>query len=103
MSRKTLRERLSERFKEIGWTVLPGDIYPARGHWRTSPYADVFRWEAQGKNPEGVLAHLGSWDTMTDCARTGIEIDEYDEVSAKGGRSFGERNPKSPHRDPRAL
>lgn len=41
---------------------------PAKGHWRTSPYADVYRWEFSGTY-KGIGIAGGCWETMTKCAK----------------------------------
>ena len=71
-----LRERLSGLLAEQGFVVKPEDFTPARGYWRTSPHADVCRWEGVGYRvgQPGVRVVVNSWDTMTACMG-GIVVD----------------------------
>ncbi len=71
---RSLRERLCQRLAKVGVTVAPSDIYPAKGGARSSPTADCYRWEAHG-TIQGAPVLLTSFDTMTDCARFGIDPD----------------------------
>lgn len=48
-------------------------LTPAEGHYRTSPYADVYRWEGSGRR-DGHSVTFYSWDTMSACAR-GIKVE----------------------------
>ena len=49
-------------------------LSPAEGYWRSSPFADTYRWE--GRCREGVLLRcIYSWDTMTQCVKMGIRIE----------------------------
>jgi len=48
-------------------------LIPAAGHYRSSPYADVYRWEGFGTK-DGQQVSFCSWDTMTACAR-GITVE----------------------------
>jgi hypothetical protein len=50
----------------------------AEGWWRSARAADCYRWEAwchNHKQPK-LRIYLGSYDTMTDCARYGISAEE---------------------------
>lgn len=48
--------------------IADDDLCPAKGHWRSSPYADVYRWEGYIHIDDRPGAqHLVCWDTMTDC------------------------------------
>lgn len=67
-----LQQRLVEKLKrdiplingrDPGWEFA--SFFPATGHWRTSPYADVYRWEV---NTPGYS--LGCWDTMTEAVKS---------------------------------
>lgn len=75
-----LNEALKAYYGSDEYTVDPNEIYPAMGWYRTSKYADVQRWEAVvrwapiQKGSNGALGNIGSWDTMTDCIRFGIEL-----------------------------
>lgn len=52
-------------------------LSPAQGYWRR---ADVCRWEGGGTARsradlrDGMQVSFSSWDTMTACARYGIEV-----------------------------
>lgn len=48
-------------------------FYPATGYNRSGATADCWRWEAHAFY-QGVSRSIGSYDTMTDCARYGVEI-----------------------------
>jgi hypothetical protein len=61
---------------EIGIVVEPSSFRAAVGYWRTDPRADCYRWEAIGVF-EGRTYNLGSYDTMTECARVGVQA-EFD-------------------------
>lgn len=86
MSRKIgqTRQRLAvmavEAFAAIGKEARcdPTELRPAQGHWRTSLYADVYRWEGsiELKLSDGSFMRvcLVSWDTMTDCVRHGFTV-----------------------------
>lgn len=62
------RQKCIDMLEEIGIRVDTCD--PAVGHWRTSPYADVYRWEFTG-TLNGVTVCAGCWETMTKCAKIG--------------------------------
>ena len=53
-------------------------LHPARGHYRSSIYADVMRWTGYAKGPDGIMRTFGSWDTMTACVRHGITVNADD-------------------------
>ncbi len=55
------------------------EIYAAKGHYRSSPYADVVRWEGYAKHGEsGCAWNIYSWDTMTECVKRGVTVSEKD-------------------------
>ncbi len=62
------REKCIKMLEEIGIRV--STCTPAVGHWRTSIYADVYRWEFTGTR-DGVTVCGGCWETMTLCAKIG--------------------------------
>src|SRR5258708_4995890 len=62
------REKCITMLEEIGISVR--SCTPAYGHWRTSPYADVYRWEFTGEY-KGVTICGGCWETMSACAKAG--------------------------------
>ena len=43
-------------------------VTPATGHWRTSHYADCYRWEWSGLI-NGRLHSGGCYETMTECVK----------------------------------
>jgi hypothetical protein len=61
-------------------------LWEATGYWRTDSRADVYRWEGQAVS-NGLHVSLCSWNTMTACVQSGIEIKRDDvasfEISAK--------------------
>ena len=63
-----VRERLALKLTEaLGFVVEAGDLEDAKGHWRTSHYADVVRWDSPRHS-------IASWDSMTDCVNKGFEV-----------------------------
>ncbi len=62
------REKCIAMLEEIG--IVVRSCSPALGHWRSSPYADVYRWEFTGEL-NGVTVCGGCWETMTKCAKLG--------------------------------
>ncbi len=49
------------------------ELFPAKGHWRTSRFADVMPWEGRGIDIlRGGPVNFGCWETMTECVRHGI-------------------------------
>ncbi len=78
-------EKLIELLEAQGLTVRR--VIPARGHW-THLQQDVQRFQAVVRCPgESWDRTLGSWDTITACARRGI-----DPIGAvpRGGTDMGE-------------
>lgn len=80
-----LRWKMAEMLQALGVEITPYTIYPTTGWYRTSRYADCYRWEGWGKTrallnlPVGFDVHIYSWDTMTACARQGIELYQSDD------------------------
>jgi hypothetical protein len=74
MARRTPLERLRARFEAMGYTVHK--IRIPMGWYRTARDADVVRWKADVTLPggEGERRWITSWDTVTTCARFGIEV-----------------------------
>ena len=62
------REKCIAMLEALGIDV--NTCSPAVGHWRTSPYADVYRWEFTGSY-QGITVCGGCWETMTECAKAG--------------------------------
>lgn len=81
-------QRLLVLLEAEGFTGIR--VEPMKGHWRSSPYADVHRWEGAAVR-DGLRVGVYSWETMTDCVRNGIVVSARDkgcsgngyEVSAK--------------------
>jgi len=77
---RMLNEALKAYYGSDEYTVDPNEIYLATGFYRTSKYADVQRWWAVVRwkpflgGSNGALGNIGSWDTMTDCIKFGIEL-----------------------------
>ena len=67
-----LAQRLIAMLAEQGYLVTR--LMPAEGHWCSSPYADVYRWEATVICPDGVNRPLGCWETITECVRSGFTV-----------------------------
>ncbi len=79
--RSRLVDRLLDAFTAQGLhaAIADDDLQPAQGHWRTSPYADVYRWEGYIHIDDRYGAqHLVCWDTMTECAKRGVTV-EWDQ------------------------
>lgn len=85
--REKLQDLIEAELRTLGHKdVKHCDLKPATGHWRSSPYADVFRFEGTVKI-DGRLHTVVSWDTMTDLCKSGVAIsfDGMDvEVHRKG-------------------
>jgi hypothetical protein len=80
MSRKTPRERLAERLEALGF-ILMGNIMGVLGGVRRMQFWDdqIVTWEVVARrpgDPEVLQQRLVSYDTMTACARRGIELGE---------------------------
>ena len=76
-----LAELIQDAFKAGGITarVEPDDLVPNQGYWRIDKRADVMPWSgtaymrfAEDLPWRGVP--IGSWTTMTDLCKTGVEI-----------------------------
>jgi len=82
-------ERLTERLETLNFHVYALDW--AKGYWshRTQ---DVCRWEATGRFGDGPLVNVSSWDSITACARLGIELSKD-----RGGQWWADaiRKPKA--------
>jgi hypothetical protein len=66
----TPTERLEEKLEEAGFRVR--HISGAKGFWRTQ---DCYRWDASAvRISDGVPVSIGSYSTITDCARKPIKI-----------------------------
>lgn len=64
-----LRRQIIAILEKDGWTTDASKIHPATGFWRTSPYVDVYRWQAWIKkidSPYDDHCSVGCWETMTD-------------------------------------
>lgn len=62
----------------ITWT--PERIFPATGWYRSSPFADNYRWEASAvftSDPNTGCIVVGSWVTITECIKAArLELDD---------------------------
>ena len=73
----TVKQRLQRLLEEQGFEVRW--LEPAKGYWKQQ---DVYRWEGcvvdRGSPlPIGMSRreqHIGSFDTMTDCAKRGVVV-----------------------------
>lgn len=74
--RKSKKQRLTEMLEDTGMKVLW--ISGAQGYDRIYGYLDdtTTVWDAAVEFPDGIKGILHSYDTMTDCVRYGIVIDE---------------------------
>ncbi len=85
--RKLIKLLQAEGFSSI-------EIYPQYGHWRSSPYADVVRWEGTAvRGDETISRRVYSWDTMTACVRYGIEVSACGKGSCGSGWEISRREP----------
>lgn len=79
--RERLARMLEAAFTAIGEeaSVQASELRPATGYWRTDHRADAFRWEGRCrvrlKDGTWTVRGLDSWDTMTDCVRSGVTIE----------------------------
>lgn len=87
-----VREKLLSLLEAEGFSAI--EIAPAMGHYRSSPYADVHRWDGSAiKAGDHVLSTVYSWDTMTACVKYGIEVSERDKGSSGIGYEIYRRTP----------
>ena len=93
----TPTEQLTERLEALGMTV--DGIFPARGYW-THMRQDVMRWTAHVRiaGTPGIVT-IGSWHTITACARRGISYDP----KADGDRGSITANDPQPCRPRSAI
>lgn len=84
--------KLGERFRELGYTVRAEKLISITGYWRIYSYRlDHICWYAYGvlegesfrytENGVSNMIYFPSYDTMTDCARYGLDIDTSDEYA----------------------
>lgn len=64
-------DKLKKLLRAEGFEVTL--LTPAQGYWRSSPFADCYRWKALAMH-KGVQVALGCWETMTECARNGVTV-----------------------------
>ena len=65
-----LTRKLNTQLKPLNLKVR--NIEAAKGYWRTSPHADVYRWEGVISQINGPwFAMVGSYDTVTECLKQG--------------------------------
>jgi hypothetical protein len=75
-----IREKLAALLTEAtGRPFYARNIWGAEGYWRRASI-DCYRWSAAADDRGPIL---DSYDTMTECARCGIEFSDT-EVYAKG-------------------
>ena len=85
-----LQREISDSLPE-GWKVevTAENLLPQTGAWRTNHRLDVMRWEGRVKLDRGFgwrSAAIGSWDTMTACAKGGCTVtfdESFFDVGAK--------------------
>jgi hypothetical protein len=68
-----LQEELQPHYPAWKLTIDPNEIYPALGWYRTSPHADVVRWEATIRLNGAPIGSVESWHTMTECIK-GLKV-----------------------------
>lgn len=68
-----LEEKLRPYYAGKTLTIDPLEIYPATGWYRTSPHADVVRWEAVVRVNGTPMGDVESWHTMTECVK-GLQV-----------------------------
>lgn len=65
-----IRKQIVAILARDGWVATTEKLHPAAGYWRTSPYADVYRWEGYAVRPESRLdTPIFCWQTMTEFVR----------------------------------
>lgn len=79
------------------------DIDPFNLMWQDGAYAtahwDCCKWSGHGVSlgrddcPAGISVHVSSWDTMTECARYGIEL-SHDSRDLPGTYEVSAREPE---------
>lgn len=70
-----LRVKLAELLSDDVILVLPEDVYPAKGAYRTNKMLDNYVWEAFGRSRgggSGMVWSFQSYDTMSECVKHGI-------------------------------
>ncbi len=82
--------RLRRRLEALGYEVRSFSL--PTGHYRSSPYADVVRWEARVVAPGAKMeSTIASWDTVTACARGfvvgDVGMSGHIEVHAKAAKT----------------
>ncbi len=78
------RIRLAQILSEhLGCAVLPEDIWD--NYFPAARWVDAARWGANLTDRNGHAMHVYSWDTMSECVRTGIES-----FTLRGDPSFRE-------------
>ena len=70
-----IREKLAEMLQAKGFMVQPEDFWIQEGVYRHFAY-DGARWGAYWHPKKGsqLVYSIYSWDTMTECVRTGIVV-----------------------------
>lgn len=71
MAGKTPLQRCQAMLEVLGFTHIT--IQPARGFWRSSRYADCYRWEFTALH-RGRSVAAGCWETMTACVKAGALV-----------------------------
>lgn len=67
----SIHERLIAMIELKGFAVT--HLMGAKGYWRHA-VCDVHRWDADCTDAAGHYAHIGSYNTMTECVRRGFEL-----------------------------
>jgi len=91
MSVGRVQRRLIALLEAEGFSDV--QVSAAQGHYRTSPYADVHRWEGFAvRAGDGVHTSVYSWETMSDCVRDGIQVSARDKGSSGNGYEVSARS-----------
>jgi len=64
-----------EMIRLYGSNVTEPILYPCRGYW-THAHQDVMAWQGY-IGIDGRDFHIGSWDSVTSCARRGFTIVDH--------------------------
>lgn len=98
MSRRKVgkvRQKLAKVLKDqLGITVAPEDLWTQEGFYRNWNH-DLARWGcSHAIMADGSTTAIASWDTMTDCARYGV--DSF--VDGSWYTEICQRDPKHPEK-----
>lgn len=75
-SARCFAKRLANQITEMTGETCEcdaGDLFPAKGWYRTNIHADVMRWTGTVKL-NGMLKSVGSWEPMTAAIKNGFRV-----------------------------